>query len=164
MDERIRAGMPVRYGTTIVAFILLSIFAENIRSYEYLVLPLLLTWLDGVDGIFLKSNDCHDRVITYKYLDKICDVFSYAVAFVFLYLFFKPDRWLLFFILYRTVGMIAYTLTKNKLWLIVFFDFVKEYMLYLFIFHKKTYLALFMMGKIYFEYWHHSALYLPSGC
>jgi hypothetical protein len=165
----IKNGIINRYIVTIIAFIILSIIYKNkfIIKYIYLILPILLTLLDEVDSIdkiFTRFNNyisgkkyfsCY-HLFYYQYLDKICDAFSYILSYLFLCVFFKPDNILFLFIVYRIVGVILFYTTKNSIWLTVFFDFVKEYYIYLFIFtNNYVYIPLFILFKICFEYYWH---------
>lgn len=82
----------------------------------------------------------------------MCDSISYLL----LFLFFKLNNILLFFIIYRIIGVILFLITKDSRCFIIFFDFVKEYLLYLFIFgNNNLYLPIFILCKICFEYYYH---------
>jgi len=75
-----------------------------------------------------------------------------------MYYYFEFDnQMLLFFILWRLIGIIIYSKTKNFTHLAIFVDFVKEYLLYLYFFNNNNkYLWLFVTCKIIFEYKNHS--------
>jgi|LakMenE18May11ns_1017448.scaffolds.fasta_scaffold9109326_1 hypothetical protein len=156
----INYGMLLRLITTIVTFSVLYNFIDNkyIKIYLFLILPILLTLLDLEDGVYIKNkiykghyNGC-TKTYYYQIFDKIVDVISYSLLFVF----FKLDMVLLFFVLYRIIGVIIFTLTRQKISIVVFFDFVKEYLLYLFIFGKNyTYLPFCIFIKLLFEYYYH---------
>ena len=134
-DKYIYNGIVFRYIITIFSFYILLFYYHN-SKYLYLILPILLTVLDETDNIFTgfhKSNGIMNgctKTFNYQYLDKICDSVSYLL----LFLFFKFDNLLLYFILYRIIGVIFFYFTKNSKWLILFFDFAKEFLLYTFIF------------------------------
>lgn len=154
--------MIFRYIITIVSFcILLFYYNNNNNNYFYLILPILLIILDETDNIFTgfhkhngKMNGC-TKTFYYQYLDKICDSISYLL----LFLFFKLDNLLLYFVLYRIIGVVLFYLTKNSKWLIFFFDFAKEFLLYLFIFgHNYAYLPFCVICKIVFEYYFHTII------
>ena len=163
-NHDIRNGMILRYILTIVSFfILLGNYKHKIiHTYLYLILPILLTILDGTDNIFIlshkkeeKNNECSTKTFYYQHLDKICDCVSYLL----LFFFFKLDNLLLYFVLYRIVGVLLFYLTKNSIWLILFFDFIKEFFLYTFVFGDNyTYLTLFVPCKIAFEYYWHNVV------
>lgn len=148
-------GMILRYIVTVITFYFLSLNVSTLKNYIYLILPIVLTLLDGLDNIFTgfdKDNNCV-KSFYYQSNDKICDSISYLL----LYAFFKLDFILLFFILYRVIGVILFYYTKNSSWLILFFDFAKEYLLYFFIFGNNfVYLPFFILCKIGFEYYHHT--------
>ena len=159
-NKYIHNGIIFRYIITIVSFCVLFVYYRE-SSYLYLILPFLLTALDETDNIFTgfhKSNGIMNgctKTFDYQYLDKICDSVSYLL----LFLFFKFDNPLLYFVLYRMVGVVLFYFTKNSKWLILFFDFAKEFLLYLFIFGKNyVYLPFFMACKIGFEYYFHTVV------
>lgn len=157
-NTKIINGIIIRYITTFIAFYFLSTNIGNILNkgkYIYLILPILLTLLDNVDNlftIFYKNNIC-TKTYYYQYNDKICDSISYLS----LFLFFNIDKTTLIFILYRLIGVILFYVTMNKKWLIIFFDFVKEYLIYLFFFGNNYLylLPILMLSKICFEYYYH---------
>jgi len=156
----INYGMVLRLITTIIAFFILYKFIDNkfIKKYLFLILPILLTLLDIEDGLWIamyKYNGYYGgcfKTYYYQITDKIVDVISYSLLFAF----FKLDMVLLFFVLYRIIGVIIFTLTRQKMSIVVFFDFVKEYLLYLFVFGKNyAYLPFFICLKILYEYYIH---------
>ena len=156
----INYGMILRLITTIIAFIILYNFIDNkyIKKYLFLILAILLTLLDLEDGtciIMHKYKGYYGgctKTYYYQIIDKIVDVISYLLLFVF----FKLDMFLLFFVLYRIIGVIIFTLTRQKMSIVVFFDFVKEYLLYLFVFGKNyAYLPFFICLIILYEYYFH---------
>lgn len=70
---------------------------------------------------------------------------------------FKIDNTYLLFLLWRIIGIIFFTLTKKSVYLIIMFDFMKEYLLYLYLFNKNNnYLGFCIFGKILFEYYYHT--------
>jgi hypothetical protein len=145
----VEKGIIMRYIVTIVGFILL-----NKNKYIYLFLPILLTLFDGVDNmftIFYKNNLC-TKLYTYQKSDKLYDVLSYLS----MLLFFELDNNVRYLIMYRLIGCSIFISTRDRYWLILFFDFVKEYLLYLFIFGNNfLYLPLFIFFKMCFEYYYH---------
>jgi len=159
--QYINDGIYIRYILTFSVLYLLSVYHNKtnnrfIRNYLYLLLPFLLLILDLTDNIvttFHNQTKVCAKTFHYQKLDKICDLVSYFA----LFLFFDFDNYLKYFVLYRGIGVILFCLTKNSIWLIVFFDFIKEYLLYLFIFGNKfIYLPFFMVCKIIFEYYLHT--------
>jgi hypothetical protein len=161
-EQYIRNGIIFRYIITIISLYILFLYQNNniINKYLYLILPILLIILDSTDNIFnfyYKINNC-TKTFYYQYLDKICDYISYILLFYF----FKLDNLLLYFGLYRLRGCIIFYLTKKSIWLIVFFDFIKEYLLYIFLFENNyIYLPFFIVCKIVFEYYLHNIINKP---
>lgn len=151
-------GIYLRYIFTIIFLYAISI--QNNKKYNYLIIVLLLTLLDIADNIFMyiyKRKKC-TKTFYYQLQDKICDSISYLLV----CLFFNFDWLLLFFVLYRIIGVILFYFTKTSKWLILYFDFAKEYLLYLFVFGKNyTFLPLFILCKISFEYYYHN-IHNPS--
>jgi hypothetical protein len=154
-NKLVTDGMNIRYIATLLSFYVVALNITFVNNYLYLLLPILLTVLDNIDGIFTlfnKHNGCKKKY-QYQITDKICDSISYLL----LFLFFKLDTILLLFVIYRIIGVVLFYFTKNSSWLILFFDFAKEYLLYLFIFgNNYTYLPIFILLKIGFEYYHHT--------
>lgn len=160
-NKLVNNGMILRYISTIITFYFLFIHMNNIFIFNnlYIILFIALILLDEVDNIFTKFykyngiyNGC-THLFHYQITDKICDSISYLL----LYLFFVLDNVLLFFILYRIIGVILFYFSKNSQWLILFFDFAKEYLLYLFFFGEKyLYIPIFVLLKIIFEYYYHT--------
>ena len=168
----IKTGIILRYTITILLFIYIYIrFNGFVKKNIYFILPIALTLLDFSDNIILwiyrllqslhysKYNENYDKCsyhFYYQYLDKICDSLSYLLTFLLLCLYFKPDFILLFFIFYRIIGVILFCTTNNSTWLVAFFDFIKEYLLYLFIFNKNySYIPICIFLKICFEFYIH---------
>jgi len=154
-DVKIKNSILIRYIFTIFTFYIISNINANYK-YIYLILPILLTLLDNVDNIFTfsyKNNAC-TKSYYYQYNDKLCDIISYLLLFVF----FKLDKSVLFFILYRIIGVILFYFTKNGIWLVIFFDFIKEYLIYMFIFQNNYnyILPILILFKIIFEYYYHT--------
>lgn len=128
----------------------ISFIKENIL----IILPLILSILDFADNILTFSNRCA-QTFDYQYKDKILDIFSYFYT----YSIFPLNSGILYFTIFRAVGILLFSLTRDKYWLILFFDFVKEYMLYLYLFKDNLkFLPLAIGGKIIFEYFFHTMI------
>lgn len=161
-EQYIFNGIIFRYIITIISFYILYLNHNNniINKYFYLILPILLIILDAIDHIFIfsyKNNNC-SKTFYYQYLDKICDYISYILLFYF----FKLDNILLYFVLYRMIGCILFYITKKNIWLIILFDFIKEYLVYIFLFKNNyIYLPFFIVCKIAFEYYLHNIINKP---
>jgi hypothetical protein len=145
-------GMVLRSVLTIATLYALSgpFFAKHLT----LILPIALTLLDTSDNVWTKyyrQNIC-THIYTYQVSDKICDAASYLLVLAF----FDFDNILWFFVFYRLMGVLLFTITKQTLWLVVCFDFVKEYLIYSYMFgHNLSYLGIGVVGKIVFEYFFH---------
>jgi hypothetical protein len=88
----------------------------------------------------------------YNIIDKCVDTLTYIVA----YFVFNLNSIFLYFLLYRIVGIILYVFTFNSRWLIVFFDFMKEYLIYFFLVKNDlSYIWIFIILKINFELYLH---------
>ncbi len=135
------------------------------NKYTLIILPVLLYILDSFDNIpirIYKQRQCNKQFY-YQILDKIYDSISYVLVYIYLHYFFRLDTnsntILLIFILYRIVGVGVFYKTKDSTWLIVFFDFIKEFLLYLAVFgNNYSYLFLFIICKITFEYYFHTII------
>jgi hypothetical protein len=156
-QKYISNGILLRIILTIVSFNILYILREK---NLYLILPILLTVLDTFDNAFLlpkiiaklQLTNCTIKCLYYQISDKICDIFSYVLCYVYFYDVIK-DPLLELFILYRLIGILLYISTNNKYYLVIFFDLIKEYMLYKYFLGKNLlYLPLVIILKICFEY------------
>jgi hypothetical protein len=162
-NQYVYNGVILRYVITFLSFgiLLYNINNRTIHKYLFLIIPIWLTILDGTDGIFFllqKEIVCY-KTFYYQILDKICDSVSY---FLFFLIFLNKNYLLLYFILYRLIGVIIFYFTKSSKWLVFFFDFIKEFLLYMFIFGKNyKYLPFFILCKIAFEYKLHMQIYKP---
>ena len=167
-EPLIKKGVVLRNMLTLLSlFVIYSyLHKKSIRKYLYLILPILLNLADNSDNFFLysfkdfprKKRECA-KTFYYQHYDKISDALGYVWVYLFLLFFLKHDSFLLFFVLYRIVGVILFSTTKNSKSLVVFFDFVKEYLLYLFLFGKNfKYLPFCITLKMCFEYYFHSVV------
>ena len=156
--ESISYGIILRCTLSFLVFIWLAIKRPK---HLYLILPIALTILDLSDIVFFNiynhfiSNEkqCY-ATFEYQIADKTLDCLSYLV-----FLFLKIDYVTLFFIVYRMLGVLLFYTTRNMHWGILFFDFVKEYMLYLYFFGKNyNYLWICVALKIAFEYFFHTVV------
>lgn len=157
--KRIVIGFIIRVILTFISFVLVSKYINS--KYLLLILPIILTILDGSDNIsfiyYLKKigytiDEC-THCFTYQLMDKINDVFSYLIV----YLWFNLDNYFLGFLIWRIIGVIIFGITKSSLPLIVMFDFMKEYLLYKYFFaNNQTFLPIAIIAKIIFEYHFHT--------
>ena len=162
--KNIYYGFMSRIIATFIFFIFLKKM-ENIpfiQKYLYLLIFIGLLALDSIDTFYLLNiNNVHNfdiilhklyKIKYYQINDKIIDTFTYLL----LISLFPSDNILKFFVLYRLIGVLLYLKTNNNYSLVIFFDFIKEYLLYLFIFgNNYTYIPILMVCKIGFEYYFH---------
>ena len=144
----------------------LLFFTRN--SIPYTVL--LLVFLDIVDcnPLILKTFDKKKLeehqycTLTHKYMyiDKLIDVFQYCVAIYFL----SPKlpkqvlHVLMGFTITRLIGIFYHIKTKNPTYFVIFFDFIKEYLLLFYIYQPNLTIEILveaMIGKIAFEHFVH---------
>jgi len=157
---------------TIILFILFYYYFPKNNKYFLLLLVLLLAIFDLFDNIFLLSNYDYTcsccATYNYQIIDKINDLISYLIVLLLLYansLHFSSFNYniLKYFIIYRFIGVILFGLTKVSIWLIIFFDFIKEYILYYHFFGNNfQYIYFFILAKLFFEYFFHTKLNLIS--
>lgn len=161
-------GMALRTVCTFITFYLVKTYAPHWDMN--LALPIILTILDQTDnlifqivqiskdGWMIRDTNCTKKskvARIYQTSDKIIDILSYILCYIYFYKDLK-DTLLEFFIIYRLIGVICYVNTYNKYFLVGFFDFVKEYMLYKYFFKKnQTYLPFLLICKLIFEYIFH---------
>jgi len=159
-------NMIVRVFLFFLFLLILFKYSDNKIIHKYL-LVILITALfisdiadtafpNFINSLFTnekpKYNNCHYTNF-YIIKDKIADLASYILVFL---IFFKNDYLLLAFILYRAVGIVLYLITNNTNWFILFFDFIKEYLLYNYLFKTNKYIFIFIILKIIYEYFNYS--------
>ena len=173
-------GIIFRIVFTIILFFILFSLMKNgnkfCNKYFLVILAVLLFILDNFDNIaFLfyryyrpgsSESTCSYEIsrtskiksfyegkvnknsLYYDILDKCVDTLSYILA----YFVFNLNNTFLYFLLYRMVGVVLYIYTQNTRWFILFFDFMKEYLIYFFLAKNDlSYIWLFILLKIYFE-------------
>ena len=96
----------------------------------------------------------------YVLLDKLVDIIQYCIAIYFLssQLPLNVIHILLGFTLMRIVGVFHYSANKNPLAFVLFFDFIKEYLLLFYVYYPNFTMWLLietMIVKIVFEYYMH---------
>lgn len=158
--DAINSSMIIRIILTIISIFLLSkIRIPLVNKNLYLILPILLTILDETDNINTFNlkykgilNGC-TKTFDYQIKDKYVDVLSYLYT----NYIFESDDIIYKLSIYRLIGVILFGISGLSKYLIIFFDFVKEYMLYKYIFADNyTYLPIAIIFKIIFEYYFHS--------
>jgi hypothetical protein len=178
-------GIIVRIVITIILFFILYLFMKDgnkfCNKYFLVILSILLLLLDYFDLIpylyyyYYKPNSSETKCIYelspeaklvnynngkknydtlyYNIVDKCVDTISYIIA----YFVFNLNNIFLYFLFYRMVGVGLYIYTQDSRWLILFFDFMKEYLIYFFLVKNNlSYMWLFILLKIYFEIYLHS--------
>ena len=151
--KKINYGIIFRILATLLILILIYLHNSKNKSKIYLILPILLIILDSFDNIYLIKQKKCTKTFHYQLNDKINDLLTYFLVF----LIFKVDNTYLIFLIWRTIGVILFGLYKNSIYLIIMFDFMKEYLLYLYLFNNnKSYIGFFILGKIIFESYYHT--------
>ena len=159
----IKNGFIFRSLVTLISFVTIYMNNNNsfIKQYLIIIIIILLFVFDELDQAFLIKDkltnapaDRCSRLFNYQYKDKINDIISYILIFI---LFFNKNYIILFLILYRIIGVTLFSIKKDSKWLIIFFDFIKEYLLYFFLFgNNYTYIPVAIILKVAFEYYHHT--------
>ena len=177
-------GMVIRvFSTIIILFILYSLMKDGNKfcnKYFLVILAILLFLLDNFDLLpdlyyyFYKPDSIEAKCVYeltaeaklinydngkknydtlyYNIVDKCVDTLSYILA----YFVFNLNNTFLYFLLYRMVGIGLYIYTQNTRWLILFFDFMKEYLIFFFLVQNDlSYIWFFILLKIYFEIYLH---------
>jgi hypothetical protein len=170
-------GMVIRILSTVILFFILYSLMKGgnkfYNKYFLVILAVLLFILDSFDNIAflfyryyrpgsiestcsyeisrtskIKSfyeGKINNNTLYYSILDKCVDTLSYILA----YFVFNLNNTFLYFLLYRMIGIGLYIYTQNTRWLIVFFDFMKEYLIYFFFLNKNlSYIWIFIIIKI----------------
>ena len=177
-------GMIFRTVFTIISFTILYSLMKGgnnfCNKYFLVILAILLLLLDYFDLIpdlyyyYYKPNSSEAKCVYdlspeaklnnynhgkknydtlyYNIVDKCFDTLSYILA----YFVFRLNNIFLYFLLYRMIGIGIYIYTLNSRWLILFFDFMKEYLVYFFLAKNNlSYMWFFVLLKIIFEKYLH---------
>ena len=148
-------------------------FTRNSIPYTVLLLvlldiidcnPLVLKLVRKYKESAGKSNDTEKEYCNtnhhYVLLDKLVDIFQYCIAIYFLSTLIPLNiiHILLGFTLMRLAGVFHYSANKNPLAFVLFFDFIKEYLLLFYVYYPDFTMGLLietMIVKIVFEYYMH---------
>ena len=157
--DRLRMGFALRAIITLIILTATKYFKHHEKNLLLLLVVklILLDAIDSIPTLYYQANDktCWNPCTLtnfYQNWDKIIDLFSYLYIFILL----DYDMYLLILIIWRFFGVFLLYRTNNRKWLVPFFDFVKEYLLYLYFFGTNyKYIGLFFVGKIIFEYYMH---------
>jgi len=135
-----------------------------------IIIPIVLIILDSLDNVFIKyeliktnnslykGTNCNRIKNYHKLYDKVIDILSYILFYVVFYDILK-DELLEFFIFYRLVGVIIYMITKNQNYIIIYFDFFKEYIVCKYLGIQNIYLLfILMICKVIYEYILHNII------
>lgn len=155
-------GAIIRIILTFGTFWLISTFIRS--SSIFIVLPIALTILDYCDNIpnliyswystSVYKNTC-TPFFEYQSMDKVMDWASYLLA----WYWFKLDLVFLALCLIRGLGVIGFIQMKKSYPLIIFPDFLKEYLLYrYFIPSGFNWLPAVMLAKLGFEFYFHTII------
>lgn len=153
-------GMQMRFIVSCLLLFMTHVMRASFGKYLHVFLAILLTYVDGLDGTYMNKEECH-KTFLYQSQDKVCDLMTYA----FLYILFPNDN-VLYLILYRVLGVIMFITKKDATWLIPFFDFVKEYLVYVSFFLptlRDPKVWGLMAAKGVFENYHHRVKYNHKG-
>lgn len=147
-------GMKIRLLCTLIYLYIVSMLYIPDR-HKYIIIIVGLVLLDSVDNRVDKK--CDTKTFEYQSKDKIVDIVSYIFLLPVLK---NVSAFLYFLILYRIIGVFLFIYTKKSYWLIVFFDFIKEYLFFLALVNKDQMLPEFpllpvVLLKVGFEYYHH---------
>lgn len=154
-------GMRLRFIVSCLVLMMTYVKQASFGKYLYVFLAILLTYVDGLDGTYMNKEKCH-KTFSYHSQDKVCDLMTYA----FLYVLFPNDENVLRLILYRGLGVILFATKRDATWLIPFFDFVKEYLVYVTFFPptlRDPKVWGLMVAKAVFENYHHRVKYNHKG-
>ena len=168
-EARVRLGLILRSLVTLIIFSYLKFFNKHDKNLLLLIVVkiLLLDAVDSLPSLFYKGSKdtCWNPCTRYPYYqkwDKLIDLASYILILVAL----NYDVYLFILIVWRIIGVILFSKSENRNWLIPFFDFIKEYLIYIFLFGKNNfkYIWVFFLGKIGFEYYFHRYRLLTNRC
>ena len=154
----IKEGNIFRLFITILVFYKLK-YNDNtfIKNNLLIILPIISIIFDHADSFVIKQIYKNDVNCTHSYTYQISDKILDSLTYIFILYLLPKNNTLTFFVLFRLIGVVLFYLTKNSEWLIYFFDFIKEYLIYLFIFgNNNMVLFLFILLKFVFEFYFHT--------
>ena len=128
-------------------YLLLIIVARSFLT-EYIDMLITKYYIEKANGTPIKCTDLY----YYQISDKVMDLIVYIIIYFGLH----NDEIFGGLIIWRFMGILLFSQTKNRRWLIPFFDFIREYLVYKFIFGKNlTYLPFFILAKVGYVYYEH---------
>lgn len=168
-EAKIRLGLFLRCLVTLIVLGYLKFFNKHDKNLLALIVVkiLLLDTIDSLPSLFYKGtkDTCWNPCTRYPYYqkwDKIIDLVTYILFFIE----FNYDIYLFILIVWRAIGVVLFIRSENRNWLIPFFDFIKEYLIFIFLFGKNNfkYIWIIFLGKIGFEYYLHRYRLLTNRC
>ena len=159
-ETKIQKGMVIRI---LLSVIIISSMKKTKSKYLFLLLPLALTFLDFTDNTYTipyLDKETQQKIkcthsFSYQIQDKVIDWLTYAA----IYILFGFGKIYFALLVWRAIGVILYFKTKKKTPVVIFSDFLKEYMVYIYFFGKKKnykfLLFVFIILKMLFEYYFH---------
>jgi hypothetical protein len=110
----------------------------------------------------LITNEYCSKNRTYSILDKIIDIIQYIYAIYLLKNIITPSQFniICIFLIFRIIGLVSYIFIQKSWLYIIFFDFIKEYLLLIYLFGNKINNKIFIITiilKIIFEYYMHES-------
>lgn len=157
---RILATPLLYYTRNSIPYTVLLLVVLDIIDCNPLVLKLVRKYKEGTGKSTEGEKEFCNTNHHYVLLDKLLDIFQYCLAIYFL----SPQlplnviHILLGFTLMRLVGVFHYSANKNPLAFVLFFDFIKEYLLLFYVYYPNFTMWLLietMIVKIVFEYYMH---------
>jgi hypothetical protein len=141
----------------LITFVLFVVLKWPTNPY---VLVLVILLLDSIGPLHAYPDIENKKRVTqseeYQQADKISDALTYLML-----IYLVPNEPVLhFFVLYRVFGVLMYFWTQQVWPVIVFFDFIKEYILFKALFakseHVNTIFGVSIVLKILFEAYFHT--------
>lgn len=166
--DKLRLGFILRVVVTVIILYSLKFFSHKKEDLLLLIVVklILLDTIESLPTLFYRQqnetcwNPC-THLNYYQIPDKILDLFSYLLVYVLL----DYDEYLFILIAFRFFGVYLFANTQKREWLIPFFDFVKEYLVYLYFFgYNFQYIWVFFLCKIGLESYHHYYFLLHNRC
>lgn len=145
----------------LITFVLFVLLKWPTGPYAIVLAILVLDAIGPLHAYFgedggTKKKERLTKTEEYQQADKISDALTYLML-----MYLVPDDPVLhFFAVYRAVGVLVYLYTQQVWPVIVFFDFVKEYILYKELFskseHANVIFGVSIILKILFEVYFHT--------
>jgi len=152
--RNIQRGSVVRRIATIVIFACLVYFQSQWSSQTcaWMIVSFLII-LDCIDY----PVGCDTKTWNYQYRDKINDLLSYLLVGLCFPLY-RADFLFYMFVCIRSIGVFYFITTRNAQYLVLFPDFIKEYLLLRFALQitNPWIMAIFFFCKMGFEYYFHT--------